>query len=147
MTLVLGNVLNWPEGMTRNSNKPWFVKNAVSCDWGLSLICQYHDARSRVEKYLHVPSSQSRATANQCRISGSRFFCGPLQHWAGVSEVDLTVSVSSDERTWVLIPDMHAICLAWNLYRLISQHYCFRVLFLPLGWRTGLALSACPAVC
>ena len=46
---------------------------------------------------------------------------------------DLTASVSSYERAWVLTPDTHAICLAWNLYRLTSQHHCFRVLFSRLS--------------
>ena len=55
--------LSKTKGMTRNSYKPCGVMKAVfSHDVGLIRICQYPEARSRVEKYRHFPNWSSKSS-------------------------------------------------------------------------------------
>ena len=52
-----------PKGITRNSNSPCCIVNAVfSCESGCMRICQNPEARLMDEKYADCPSWSSRSS-------------------------------------------------------------------------------------
>ena len=90
--------------MTRNSNKPWFVKKAVSCDWRWTLLSQYPDGSSRNTWTLMIDRVSRQQFRERVRLrhrverplinveSQGAVLFADIYKWAGISEVDLTAS-------------------------------------------------------